>query len=184
MKNPFKNVLPFIDPLKLWLARFKGNERRHTAEEIKIPLNCNGQRKPQKKIEYPKEISDFETNLQTISEKKQQGTETENNFKEITIKIESLMISYENKEVVSSLEYKSERKERQNSLNNDKKVKKILQNKEKKFENLQESAFEKKLKEISNNFLNSIQQTNASIEISPFLNFMLDTSALKKAFDH
>lgn len=175
-KNIFRNVLPFIPGLKLWISKYKECERRNICDEHKIKANVNN--KAMRLESFQMMSTYFENKIQIIHDEDDKK-ELINPFKKFSIQAK-FILEIDEKNEVNKLTNNS-KEDKIKKVNISEKNFKILQNKnrEKKYEEILESSFEKRLKEISNKELTQKQN-----EDNPFLNFKLDYSALKSVFSY
>lgn len=191
-KNPFKNILPFIKELRIWLKAYKNKpkaEEHKKKEEIKknddkTEENKNisevNSQKSLEIIELQRKYSEFEKIL--CSSVRPNNFYENNPFKEFigNPSLPKFVLEEENKMFEEKkINFKQEKKE---TPNKEKKMK-ILQNKEKRGEPSRISIFERKLKEISNTTINLLATQNLkTIEKNPFMEFKFDTFDLSALF--
>lgn len=174
VRNPFRNIQPFLPSLKLW---FKSFEERNKKKENRKPILQTNEPIPIKmrssSLEFIEKhsvcLSEFEKKLTNIANSKKDPERNERSFIGFTIKPSlptlfslDLVDSQINVPIALPIEKK---------IMNSEKTKKILQKKNRTFSTLEN--FEKQLNEISLKSFNEF--SGFQEEKNPFLSFKLNT---------
>lgn len=175
VRNPFRNIQPFLPSLKLWFKSFEERNKKkenrkpisQTNEPIPIKMRCSSLENIEKNSVY---LSEFEKKLTNIANSKKNLEKDERSFiKGFTIKPSlptlislDLVDSQINVPIALPIEKK---------IMNSEKTKKILQKKNRTFSTLEN--FEKHLNEISLKSFNEF--SGFQEEKNPFLSFKLNT---------